>query len=281
MRLRHFINNIRISHWWWWIGVCAAAVLGFNPSVGVTDFSLIIVGFTFLFASVYTLNNTYDHQSDKWNPEKNNPVAHGRISYNESFVQTVVLAGTGLVLLGLVSLSGFISGVVLCLLNIVYHVPPLRTKSRPYIDILSITLLYATPFFVGYSAVNGFDLRGTGIAILFGLLSGMVHPFQTAKALEQDRMNGDNTIAASIGLKRSVMLSLILVFITLLYFELLVTARFIDSKMFLYPVTFIPSLAYYVKTISDPSHKKIDSTVLILRLNGILGGIVPIYFLLR
>jgi 4-hydroxybenzoate polyprenyltransferase len=281
MRLRDFVGNTRLSHWWWWIGVCAVAVLGFNPSVGFATFSLVIVGFTFLFASVYTLNNTYDHQSDKWNPEKNNPVAHEKISYRESVVQTFVLAGVGLAFLGVVSTSGLISGLVLTLLNVAYHVPPLRTKSRPYLDIMSITLLYATPFFVGYSAVNGFDLRGMGIAVLFGLLSGMVHPFQTAKDLDQDRMNGDNTIAASIGLKRSVMLSLILVVATLLYFELLVTARFIDPKMILYPLTFIPSLAYYVKTISDPSHKKIDSTVLILRLNGIIGGIVPVYLLLR
>jgi|GEM_PF-6429190 len=281
MRLLEFIRNIRLSHWWWWIGVCAVAALGFNPDVEFTAFTLVTLGFTFLFASVYTLNNTFDHESDKWNPEKNNPVAHEKISYRESMVQTLVLAGAGLALLGMVSTSGLISGVVLCLLNIIYHVPPLRTKSIPYIDILSITLLYGTPFFVGYSAINGFDLRGTGIAILFGLLSGMVHPFQTAKDLEQDQRNGDNTIAASIGLKRSVMLSLALVVSTLLYFELLIVARIIDSKMFFYPLTFIPSLAYYIKTISDPSHKKIDSTVLILRLNGIIGGIIPIYLLLR
>lgn len=272
MVVSEYYKNIRLSHWWWWIGVCAIAAYAFDPDVMVKPFLLVVSGFSFLFGSVYSLNNSFDHRSDKWNPSKTNPVAQEKISFRESIVESIILAVIGLMLLSWVSLEGLIGGAILCILNIIYHVPPVRTKGRPYLDIISITLLYSTPFFIGYIAINSIDIRGTGLAILFGLLSGMVHPLQTAKDFEQDRKNGDNTVSVSIGVKKSVVLSLMLLLSTLIYFEVLIYARLIDPKIFFYPITFIPSVIYYLQTIGNPSNKKIDKTVLLLRLNGIIGG---------
>jgi 4-hydroxybenzoate polyprenyltransferase len=195
-------------------------------------------------------------------------------------VESIVLGITGLLLLGLVSVEGLIGGVLLTVLSIIYHVPPVRTKARPYWDVITITLLYSTPFFIGYSAINSIDLRGTGLSILFGLLSGMVHPLQTAKDFEQDRKNGDKTVSVSIGVKKSIVLSLMLVVSTMIYFELLIQTRLLDPKVFFYPLTFIPSVIYYFQTIAHTSNKKIDKTVLILRLNGIIGGVLPLYLVL-
>jgi 4-hydroxybenzoate polyprenyltransferase len=145
------------------------------------------------------------------------------------------------------------------------------------LDIITITLLYSTPFFIGYISINSIDLRGIGLAILFGLLSGMVHPLQTAKDLEQDRKNGDNTVSVSIGVEKSMILSLLLVVSTMIYFEVLIHARLLDPIIFFYPITFIPSVMYFFHSIASPSNKKIDKTVLLLRLNGIIGGALPLY----
>jgi 4-hydroxybenzoate polyprenyltransferase len=276
-----YFKNIRLSHWWWWIGVCAIAAYAFNQEVTLKPFLSVVSGFSFLFASVYVLNNTFDHRSDKWNPSKSNPVAKEKVSFKASMVESIILGILGLILLGLVSLEGLLGGGALTMLSIIYHVPPVRTKSRPYLDIITITLLYSTPFFIGYVSINSFDLRGISLALLFGLLSGMVHPFQTAKDLEQDRRNGDKTVSTLIGIKKSMVLSLILVISTMIYFEFLILARVLDPKMFLYPITFIPSMIYYLQTIANPSDKKIDNTVLLLRLNGIFGGALPIYLLVR
>jgi hypothetical protein len=51
---------------------------------------------------------------------------------------------------------------------------------------------------------------------------------------------------------------------TIAYFEILVLAKL------------LPSLLYYLHTLTHPSNKKIDNTWNLLRLNGIIGGI-PIY----
>jgi 4-hydroxybenzoate polyprenyltransferase len=84
---------------------------------------LVILGFAFLFASVYSLNNTHDHNSDKGNPSRRNPVAQGKISFNESLAESMILGVIGLTLLGLVSLEGLIGGILLSMLSIIYHVP--------------------------------------------------------------------------------------------------------------------------------------------------------------
>lgn len=280
MEATAYLKNTRLSHWWWWIGVCAIASIAFNPDVAIKPVLLVILGFSFLFASVYSLNNTYDHKSDKWNPSKGNPVAQDRISFEGGIVESMVLGVIGLIFLGLVSLEGVIGGVLLSLLSIIYHVPPIRTKARPYLDIITITLLYSTPFFIGYSSINSIDLRGTSLAILFGLLSGATHPFQTAKDIEDDRRNGDNTVSVLIGIRKSIILSLVLLVSTMIYFELLILEGLLDPKIFFVPVAFIPSVFYYFSAIAHPSNKKISNTWMILRLNGIFGCMLPVYLVL-
>jgi 4-hydroxybenzoate polyprenyltransferase len=250
-------------------------------NIAITAIFLVVLGFSFLFASVYTLNNTFDHRSDSWNPSKKNPVAQEKISFNESITESMILGVIGLTFLGLVSMEGLMGGVFLSLLNIAYHVPPIRTKGRPYLDIITITLLYSTPFLIGYISINSIDLRGLSLAILFGLLSGMVHPFQTAKDIEEDRRNGDRTISVSIGVEKSISLSLALLIATMVYFELLIINEFLDPRIFFYPLTFFPSVIYYFHALAHPSNKKIDNTVLLLRLNGIFGGALPIYLVFR
>lgn len=252
------------------------ASYAFTPEVAVQSILLVILGFSFLFASGYSLNNTYDHVSDRGNPSKMNPVAQGKLSFRESMAESMILAVAGLIFLGLVSLEGLIGGVLMSLLSIIYHAPPIRTKARPYLDIITITLLYSTPFFIGYVSINSIDLRGPSLAILFGLIAGTTHPFQTAKDIEEDRRNGDITVSVLVGVKRSIILSLMILVSTMVYFELLIMARFLDPIMLFVPIIFIPSLIYYLYTIAYPStNKKIDNTWLLLRLSGVVGGILP------
>ena len=279
MEVAAYFKNTRISQWWYWIGVCTIASFAFNPEVMISSVLLVTLGFSFLFASVYSLNNTYDYNSDKGNPSKMNPVAQGRISFKESLTESIAFAVVGLVFLGLVSLEGLIGGVILSVLSVVYHVPPLRTKARPYLDIVTITLLYSTPFFIGYSSINSIDLTGTSFALLFGLLCGSTHPFQTAKDIEEDRMNGDVTISVLLGVKKSMLLSLVLLISTMIYFEFLILAKSLDPKLFFVPAIFMPSLLYYYPAITHPSNKKIDNTWNILRVNGIVGAILPLYLI--
>jgi decaprenyl-phosphate phosphoribosyltransferase len=279
MKVAAYFRNTRISQWWYWIVVCAIASYAFNPEVMISSVSLVVLGFSFLFASGYSLNNTYDCKSDKENPSKTNPVAHGEINFKESLAESIIWGAAGLTFLGLVSVEGLIGGVVLLMLSIVYHIPPFRTKSRPYLDIITITLLYSTPFFIGYSSINSIDLTGASFALLFGLLCGSTHPFQTAKDIEEDRKNGDITVSVLLGVKKSMLLSFILFISTMVYFEFLILAKLLDPKMFFVPLVFIPSLLYYYSVITHPSNKEIDNTWNLLRINGIVGGI-PLYIAL-
>lgn len=279
MKVAAYFRNTRMSQWWYWIGVCIVASFAFNPEVMVSSVLLVVLGFSFLFASGYSLNNTFDYKSDKGNPLKMNPAAKGEISFKESLAESIILSVAGLTFLGLVSVEGIIGGVILLALSIGYHVPPLRTKSRPYLDIITITLLYSTPFFIGYATINQIDLTGISFALLFGLLSGSTHPFQTAKDIEEDRSNGDVTVSVLLGVKKSMLLSLMLLVSTMVYFELMILAKLIDPKMFFIPLIFIPSLIYYYSVINHPSNKKIDNTWNVLRINGIVGCI-PLYLVL-
>ena len=280
MKGQAYFRNTRISQWWYWIGVCAIASFAFNPEVMISSVLLVVLGFSLLFASGYSLNNTYDYKSDKENLSKTNPMAHGEINFKESLAESIVLGVSGLMFLGLVSLDGLIGGVILLVLSIVYHIPPLRTKARPYLDIITITLLYSTPFFIGYIAINQIDLTGTSFALLFGLLSGLTHPLHTAKDIKEDRKNGDITISIFIGVKRSIFLSGVLWISTMIYFEFLIFIKVLDPGLFFIPFILIPTLIYYIHAIPNPSKKKIDALWNLRVVNSLVAGGIPLYMAL-
>jgi len=275
-----YFNNTRLLHWWWWIGVCAIAAYISGPGVAPAALVLVLSGFSFLFASVHALNNTCDHASDRGHSMKRNPVAQGKISLRGSVAESVVLALGGLVFLGLVSPGGLLGGVLLCVLSVVYQVPPLRTKARPYLDVVTITFLYSTPFLIGYAAVGAMDLKGLSIAFLFGLISGTVHPLQTAKDIDSDSRNGDVTISVLLGIERSVIFSLVLFVSTLAYFELLVMARILDPELFFVPVLAVPSLFHYRHALEQPSDERIGTAWRRLRLNAIVVCLIMTYMTL-
>lgn len=142
--IRDYLDIARPSHWVKNIFVLPGVVLAafFDPRI--LDAALVwrlAVGMAaacLIASSNYVLNEILDAPSDRFHPEKKNrPVPSGRVSIPAAYAEWLLLAAAGFGLAVLINRPFASSCLALWVMGIAYNVRPLRTKDRPYLDVLS------------------------------------------------------------------------------------------------------------------------------------------------
>lgn len=158
--VRDYIAIARPDHWFKNVfmlpGACLALVLsGQLPSVNLlVDLLVAIVAGCLLASANYTINEWLDADFDRHHPTKQHrPSAAGRVSAPIVYAQWALLSVSGLVLAMSMGYLFFGFAVVFVLMGIVYNVRPLRTKERPYLDILSESFNNPLRFMLGWTAI--------------------------------------------------------------------------------------------------------------------------------
>jgi decaprenyl-phosphate phosphoribosyltransferase len=136
MRLDHSIKNIFIIP-----GIVVPlSVLGtsvFSPHI----LRSIIFGFlatTLIACSNYVLNEVLDAPFDKLHPKKlNRPAAQGLVIVPIAYAQWLVMMAAGIALALTVSRPFAYTAFALWIMGCLYNIPPLRTKDKVYLDVLS------------------------------------------------------------------------------------------------------------------------------------------------
>lgn len=146
----HWIKNIFMLP-----GVAAAFVVG-QPgllSVG-TRFLVALVCLCLIASANYTINEYLDSAFDRFHPVKQfRPGAQGRLSLSLVVLQYVLLACIGLGLAWSLNRPTFATAAVLLAMGVLYNVPPVRTKDKPYLDTLSESINNPLRFLIGWFVV--------------------------------------------------------------------------------------------------------------------------------
>jgi len=171
---RNYVAIARPDHWIKNIFVLpgAALAIGLSPAVDrpTTLVRLLIAMLaTCLIASAnYTINEWLDANTDRHHPlKKSRPAALGRLSARLVLLQWLLLGCTGLGLAWQLGRKFFLVAAVLLLMGIVYNVPPLRTKDRPYLDVLSESINNPLRFMLGWTAVISALLPPSSILLAY------------------------------------------------------------------------------------------------------------------
>jgi 4-hydroxybenzoate polyprenyltransferase len=86
----------------------------------------------------YTINEYLDAPSDRHHPlKKKRPGAEGRLEFRLVAVQYVLLAVAGMAIAQQLGTSFLVAAGGLLVMGLAYNVPPVRTKDRAYLDVLS------------------------------------------------------------------------------------------------------------------------------------------------
>jgi 4-hydroxybenzoate polyprenyltransferase len=116
--------------------------LSVDSSLATPDLPLKIalglIAATLVACSNYVVNEVLDAPFDRLHPTKyKRPVAAGLVNIPLAYVQWIVMMLIGIGVGLLVSTPFAITAGVLWIMGCVYNIPPIRSKDRPYVDVLS------------------------------------------------------------------------------------------------------------------------------------------------
>src|SRR6266849_1617480 len=162
--LRSYVQIARPDHWIKNIFVIpgAAAALAVAPHAGglaVLPLVLALVSVCLLASANYTINEFLDAQYDRFHPLKSDrPGARGLLDGRLVLLQYLLLAAVGLAVAMRINQPFVLAGLSLVAMGILYNAPPLRTKDKAYLDVLSESVNNPIRFLLGWFAVTGATL---------------------------------------------------------------------------------------------------------------------------
>ena len=155
-----YLSIARPDHWFKNVFMLPGVLFGILLTEDLPDNWgwLLVLGFisACLIASAnYVINEWLDREFDKYHPKKNaRPSVDGKVRWYFVYLEYLVLAVSGLYLGSFVSDQFFFFSVVFLVLGFIYNVPPLRTKERTYLDVLTESLNNPVRFLLGWAIVE-------------------------------------------------------------------------------------------------------------------------------
>ena len=200
---------LKLSRPRFWFYLAGPALLGVvyastTPS-NLFDLSNVLFLLYFLIPAnimLYGINDYFDREVDKRNPKKNDKEAMYSSSRLVDFL-IVLSALSAVPLLMVLPQRTYLILAVFLLLSIQYSAPPLRFKTKPFLDSVS-NGLYVLPFFIGYFYVSG-KYPPTSVFLGAWAWTMGMHTFSAIPDIKPDREAGIQTTATFIGRKSSFM----------------------------------------------------------------------------
>lgn len=116
------------------------------------DVTISFLGISLISSGNYVLNDIRDLNIDKLHPiKKTRPIASGRLKKYHALFFCLMLISLGLFLLVNLSINTFIYGFLYLIIGALYTT---RLKFVPYLDMITISVLFIIRVLVGGSAVN-------------------------------------------------------------------------------------------------------------------------------
>jgi decaprenyl-phosphate phosphoribosyltransferase len=197
--MNNYIAIARPDHWFKNIFMLPGIVFAIYDSPQLLSWSIIpsillgILATCLIASSNYTINEVLDAPMDALHPiKKLRPVPLGKINVKFAYLQWFFLAATGLTIGIFINKWFFFSLLTLWIMGIFYNVPPLRTKDRPYLDVLSESVNNPLRLFLGWYAVNALYPPTLSLIIAYWMIGAF---FMTVKRYAEYRRINNKGIA--------------------------------------------------------------------------------------
>lgn len=196
-----YIKIARFDHWFKNIfmvpGILVACYI--DPALISVDLIWpIIIGFLaagLVASSNYVLNEVLDADFDRLHPvKKHRPVPSGEVIIRWAYLEWLLLAVLGLALAYTLGTAFFLSALALWVMGCLYNMPPVRSKDKPYLDVLSESVNNPLRLLLGWF-LTGITLWPPLSLILAYWMIGAF--FMTIKRYAEFQRIGDHIAAAN------------------------------------------------------------------------------------
>ena len=159
-----YIKIARLDHWFKNIFMLPGIIVALfaqphllTPTCGLRiGLSLLIAGI--VASSNYVLNELLDAKFDALHPvKKNRPIPSGLVNIPLAYAQWLILAAIGIYLASFLGTSFFYIALSLWVMGCIYNIPPIRSKDKPYLDVLSESVNNPIRLMLGWYA-TGIDI---------------------------------------------------------------------------------------------------------------------------
>ena len=144
MSLTPYIKIARFDHWFKNVFVLpgvVVAVYADRSLMGaevVWQVVLALLSIGFVASSNYVINEVLDAPKDALHPvKKHRPIPSGEVELAIAYIEWIALAVLGLGIGWLLGQAFFYVALSLWIMGCIYNIPPVRSKDKPYLDVLS------------------------------------------------------------------------------------------------------------------------------------------------
>ena len=193
MRLDHSIKNIFVLP-----GIIVALSVQRPHTLSHNLIRNILVGFvatTFIASSNYVLNEVLDAPFDRLHPKKSSrPAALGLVHVPAAYVQWVLMMAVGILLATTISWPFALTAAALWVMGCLYNIPPVRTKDKMYLDVLSESVNNPLRMLLGWYMVTSTLVPPASLLISYWMVGCYL---MALKRFSEYREIGDALIAGA------------------------------------------------------------------------------------
>lgn len=175
--LRGHIAIMRIDHWVKQVFVLPGIAIALTSDVThVTSRAwwtvpLGLVAVCLISSSNYVINEVLDAQSDLSHPiKRHRPVPSGKVNVRLAYVQWLALAIIGIGISFPINVQFGLTMVGLWVMGCLYNIPPIRSKDKPYLDVLSESINNPLRMLAGWYMTGTTELPPTSLLISYWMV---------------------------------------------------------------------------------------------------------------
>ena len=192
-----YIKITRPDNWFKNVFILPGIVVGLtlNDSIMhlayMLPFSLLSICLT--CSANYILNEWIDRDFDQHHPVKKERACVAKnLNFHWVAIEYFLCALGGLLLASDISSLFFTASVLLLVMGLIYNIPPIRTKDRPYLDVLTESINNPIRFVLGWAIVVNYHIPPSSILLSYWMGGAFL---MSIKRYAEYRSLGDRALA--------------------------------------------------------------------------------------
>ena len=180
-RLYPYFQIARVDHWFKNVFVIPGVIIALYFDRHLLDpgmlFRLlgVLLATGLIASSNYVINEVLDAEYDKKHPVKRQrPVPSGLIHIPFAYVEWIVFAVLGLAEAYYLGPRIFFVGLSLWLMGCAYNIPPIRSKEKPYLDVLSESVNNPIRFLMGWYGTGTLLIPPLSVLIAYWMIGAFL-----------------------------------------------------------------------------------------------------------
>ncbi len=195
-----YFKIARFDHWFKNVFMIPGVIVALYAQPDLFTFPVVLklilalLATGFVASSNYVINEVLDAPFDALHPvKKNRPIPCGLVNIRVAYGEWIFLGILGLSLASLLGMYFFIAALALWIMGCVYNIPPLRSKDKPYIDVLSESVNNPLRLLLGWYATGILVLPPVSLVLAYWMVGAF---FMAVKRFAEYRRIGDPQISS-------------------------------------------------------------------------------------